>query len=111
MRILLCLNRDLMSNLALNLLRPALKGHAFDLVLSHGVARNAPRAPEIEAWQRLEHEIAEEGLFPLLDERRPAGEFQSFEGHARTSESDAPLSFVDINTDLGLDMYAASRPT
>src|SRR5215471_16791909 len=103
MRILLCLNRDLMSNLALNLLRPALNGHTFDLVLSHGVALNAPRAPEIEAWQRLEHEIIEDGLFPCLDERRPAGEFQSFEGHARTTESDALISFANINADLGLN--------
>jgi len=69
MRILLCLNRDLASNLALNLLWPALKGHAFDLVLSQGVARSAPRAPEIADWQRIEHEIVEGGLFPFLDAR------------------------------------------
>src|SRR5215831_10521285 len=101
MRILLCLNRDLMSNLALNLLWPALQGHSFDVVLSHGVARQAPRAPEIEAWQRIEHQIVEDGLFPLLDARKPAGEFRSFERLGQMSESGAPLSFTDINQDLG----------
>src|SRR6516162_4731158 len=102
MRILICLNRDLMSNLALNLLWPALEGHSFDVVLSHGVARQAPRAPEIEDWQRVEHQIVEDGLFPLLDARRPAGEFHSFERLAQKSESGAPLSFADINQDHGL---------
>jgi methionyl-tRNA formyltransferase len=110
MRILLCLNRDLMSNLALNLLWPALQGHVFDLVLSHGVARQAPRAPEIEAWQRIEHAIVEEGLFPLLDARRPAGEFQSFEQRASNSESGAPLSFVNLNRDHGLDYIRRFAP-
>src|SRR5215470_1299903 len=103
MRVLLCFNRDLMSNLALNLLWPALQGHNFDVVLSHGVARQAPRAPEIEAWQRIEHQIVEDGLFPLLDARRPAGEFRSFEQRASNSESGAPLSFVNLNRDHGLD--------
>ena len=109
MRILICLNHDLMSNLALNLLQPALKAHTFDLVLSHGVARKATRASEIEAWQRLEHQIVE-GLFPFLDERRPAGEFQSFEGSARSSQSGAPLSFANINADLGLAYVRGFAP-
>ena len=74
MRILLCLNRDIVSNLALNLIRPALEGHIFDLVLSHGVGTRAPRAPEIESWQRVERALVEDGLFPLLNARsRPDG--------------------------------------
>jgi methionyl-tRNA formyltransferase len=110
MRILLCLNRDLMSNLALNLLWPALDGHAFDLVLSHGVARSAPRAPEIEDWQRLEHAIVEEGLFPLLDASRPARKFQSFEQRAQLSESGTPLSFVNVNCDHGFGYVESFAP-
>ena len=102
MRILLCLNRDLMSNLALNLLWPALEGHVFDLVLSRGVARAAPRAPEIEDWQCIEHELVEGGLFALLNARGSGGGFKSFEQHALRSERGKVLAFANINRDDGL---------
>jgi len=110
MRILLCLNRDLASNLALNLLWPALKEHAFDLVLSQGVARSAPRAPEIADWQRIEHEIVEDGLFPFLDRRGNAGGFQSFEQLGLMSESGTPLAFANVNRDDGLDYVGRFAP-
>src|SRR5215472_6483697 len=99
MRILVCLNRDLMSNLALNLLRPALQGHVFDLVLSQGVARSAPRAREITAWQRVEHQVVEGGLFPLLNTRDSGSGFKSFEQHAAESESGKLLGFSNIDRD------------
>lgn len=102
MRILLCLNRDLMSNLALNLLGPALQGHVFDLVLSQGVARSAPRAPEIAAWQRIEHRLVEEGLFPLLNAGGESDGFRSFEQWAAISEGTRLLTFANINRDEGL---------
>jgi hypothetical protein len=44
MRILLCLNDDLMSNLALNLLWPALLGHEFEIILSRGIGGKNCRA-------------------------------------------------------------------
>jgi methionyl-tRNA formyltransferase len=102
MRILLCLNRDLMSNLALNLLWPALDGHVFDIVLSRGVAPSAPRAREIAEWQALEHRYVEGGLFPLLNARMVAGRFQSFEQCATASETGKPLGFANINRGDGL---------
>jgi methionyl-tRNA formyltransferase len=104
MRILLCLNRDLMSNLALNLLAPALDGHVFDIVLSSGIGKNtAPKASEIEHWGKLEQGLIEGGLFPLLEKKPPASApFQTFEQHARNSESARLLTFASINTGEGL---------
>src|SRR5262249_18924258 len=99
-----------MSNLALNLVWPALQGHAFDLVLSEGVALKAPRAPEIEEWQRVEHEIVEGGLFPLLNASGPSGGFQSFEQRARVSETGRPLAFANINRDDGLEHIRRFAP-
>lgn len=97
MRLLLCLNRDFMSNLALNLLWPALEGHTFDLILSRAVAPSAPRAPEIEEWQRAEHRIVEGGLFAYLNARGTDCEFQSFEQRALASASGRLLEFANID--------------
>ena len=102
MRILLCLNRDLMSSLALNLLWPALREHVFDIVLSRGVAPAAPRAPDIAAWQDLEHRYVEDGLFRLLNARGPTGKFRSFEQCGVKSESGKPRAFANINQNEGL---------
>src|SRR5580698_734788 len=111
MRILLCLNRDFMSNLALNQLWPALHNHEFDIVLSNGVGKNAPRATEIEEWGKLEKTLIEDGLFPLLDRRTPrAGQFQSFTQMARSSQSGIVREFASINRDEGLAYVQQFQP-
>lgn len=68
MRILCCLNRDLASNLALNLLLPALVPHTVRVGLTEQVGRTAVDEP----WQRRELRIAEQllpnlTLFPLVE--------------------------------------------
>jgi methionyl-tRNA formyltransferase len=68
MRILCCQNRDLASNLALNLLLPALARHTVRVVLTEQVGR--PRTDEPQ--QRRELRIAEQtfpntALFPLVE--------------------------------------------
>jgi methionyl-tRNA formyltransferase len=68
MRILCCLNRDLASNLALNLLLPALAHHTLRVGLTEQVGRTS----ENEPWQRRELRIAEQALpnltlFPLVE--------------------------------------------
>jgi len=68
MRILCCLNRDLASNLALNLLLPTLARHTVRVGLTERVGRAHPEEP----WQRRELRIAEqtfpnEALFPLVE--------------------------------------------
>ena len=68
MRILCCLNRDLASNLALNLLLPALERHTVTVGLTEQVGRTHADEP----WQRRELRIAEQAvpnltLFPLIE--------------------------------------------
>src|SRR5262245_40636530 len=68
MRILCCLNRDLASNLALNLLLPALAGHTVRV----GLTEQVGRTPADEPGQRRELRIAEQtlpklALFPLVE--------------------------------------------
>jgi len=111
MRILLCLNRDFISNIAFNRLRPALQGHAFDVVLSRGIGkRSAPRASELEAWSRLEQRLIEHGLYPLLDARPSEGKFQSFDRLAQASRSRNIMEFDDINRAAGLDHVRTFNP-
>jgi methionyl-tRNA formyltransferase len=68
MRILCCLNRDLASNLALNLLLPALARHTVRV----GLTEQVGRTPEDEPRQRRELRVAEQTLpnltlFPLVE--------------------------------------------
>ena len=68
MRILCCLNRDLASNLALNLLLPALARHTVRV----GLTEQVGRTPADEPRQRRELRIAEQAfpnlaLFPLVE--------------------------------------------
>lgn len=103
MRILLCLNRDFMSNLALNLLWEKLEGHAIDIVLSNGIGKkSSPKPPEIVEWQQLEHRLIEQGLFPLLESGKVTRGFRSFNQLAQTTVSKTIREFVDINQGEGL---------
>jgi methionyl-tRNA formyltransferase len=106
MRILLCLNRDFTSNIALNLLRPALDGHLIDIVLSKSIGKkSSSKAPAIEEWQRLENRFAEDGLFPLLEKSDPASSqnrFQSFNQLAQATVSEAVREFPSVNEGEGM---------
>lgn len=111
MRILLCLNDDLMSNLALNLLWPALLGNDFGIVLSRGIGgKSAVKAPQIERWQQLERELVVDGLYPLLKTSDAVGQFQSFDQLARASISKAVRVFASINRDDGLAYVRQFQP-
>ncbi|TLY64075.1 MAG: formyl transferase, partial [Gammaproteobacteria bacterium] len=70
MRILCCLNRDLASNIALNLLLPSLDGHDVRVGLSDRVG--SVNSPTAEAPDRRELRVAEQSLpnevlFPLIE--------------------------------------------
>jgi methionyl-tRNA formyltransferase len=101
MRILLCLNRDFMSNIALNRLQDALAGHIIDIVLSKGIGKkSSPKAPAIEQWQQLEKQLIENGLFPLLEKPglNPRHSwFQSFNQLAQATVSKTIREFSNIN--------------
>src|SRR2546421_640653 len=70
MRILCCLNRDLASNIALNLLLPSLDGHDVRVGLTDRVGSG--NSPTTEAAARRELRLAEQSLpnevfFPLIE--------------------------------------------
>jgi methionyl-tRNA formyltransferase len=112
MRILLCLNRDFISNLALNQLWPALRNHEFDIFLSNGIGRkNAAKAATIEEWGKLEKALIEDGLFPLLDRRTPkTGQFLSFTQMAQSSQSGIVREFASLSRDEGLAYVQQFQP-
>lgn len=64
MKIIICLNNDLISNIALNLLRYTLLEHEVQIFLSNGVG-----SPEkgVEEIKLLEQSLPCDFLFPLLD--------------------------------------------
>jgi methionyl-tRNA formyltransferase len=113
MRILCCLNRDLASNLALNLLLPALVRHTVRIVLTEQVGRS----PVDEPHQRRELRIAEQilpnlTLFPLV-ERAALGDT----GHRNFTFTEIqrlrgiPVdSLVDPNRAPGLDLVRSFAP-
>lgn len=114
MRILLCLNRDFMSNIALNQLQDALAGHAVDIVLSKGIGKmSSPKAPEIEQWKSLENRLIENGLYPLLEKSGPTSphrRFQSFNQLARATVSKTTREFSNINEAEGLAYVRQFNP-
>lgn len=104
MRLLLCINRDFLSNWALNHLRPALVKHEFAIVLSHGIGKqSSPKALEIVKWGQEEKELFETGLCRLLAHRTNlTDQFGSFEQFARMSQCFGVVQFKNINEDDGL---------
>jgi methionyl-tRNA formyltransferase len=114
MRILLCLNRDFMSNIALNQMRDALAGQIIDIVLSKGIGKkSSPKAPAIEQWQQLESRLIEDRLFPLLEkpsETSTHNWFQSFNQLAKFTASKTMREFSNINEGEGLAYVRQFEP-
>lgn len=114
-RILCCLNRDLASNVALNLLLPALAGHEVRVGLTERVGRVATPADEPFARQELraaEQAFPNEVLFPLLDAAaRPLlpGRYLSF--HEITRHHGIPVGALNNpNVGEGLEAVRAYAP-
>lgn len=113
MRILCCLNRDLASNLALNLLLPTLARHTVRV----GLTAQVGRTPADEPRQRRELRIAEQtlpnqALFPLV-ERTAQGD----RGQRNLTFAEIPRlrgipvdSLADPNTGPGLDLVKSFAP-
>jgi methionyl-tRNA formyltransferase len=76
MRILLCLNRDLFSNVALNLLMPSLEGHDVELAFSQGVGKPGLWLSQIGFMER---DFPFDCFFPLLAGCERRGRFLAFE--------------------------------
>jgi len=100
MRILACLNRDLPSNLALNLLLPTLAGHTVRVGLSErvgsvgGIDEPRERAELRAAEQQLPNEL----LFPLI------------EGANLPDDGSRRLTFAEMERHRGIEVAAFSDP-
>jgi methionyl-tRNA formyltransferase len=113
MRILCCLNRDLASNLALNLLLPALARHTVWV----GLTEQVGRTPEDEPRQRRELRIAEQALpnltlFPLVERAALSDRSQRNLTFAEIHRlRGIPVdSLVDPNRASGLDLVKSFAP-
>lgn len=101
MRILCCLNRDLASNLALNLLLPTLARHEVRVGLTERVGK--PPAAEAEPPARaqlrqVEQQLPNEILFPLLERA-------NLHDDARRH-----LTFAEIERHRGIRIDSLSNP-
>jgi methionyl-tRNA formyltransferase len=113
MRILCCLTRDLASNLALNVLLPALTRHTVRVILAEQVGRT----PTYEPPQRRELRMAEQtwpnlALFPLVERVAQGGRSSrnlTFTEIER--QRGIPVDgLVDPNSAAGLDLVKSFAP-
>lgn len=100
MKILCCLNEDVVSNVALNLLLPSLAGHDVRIVVSERVGSG--RSSVEEPRQRIELRFAEQGLprdvvFPSIE-------------RAAYEDRDRYLTFAEIQRIRGLAVERVSNP-
>ncbi len=113
MRIAFLANRDVESNLALNLLLPALARQEACVFLSERVGGSASRAAAAPPAAMLgqlafvEQDLWNRAAFPLLDAAPRAGAFLSFEGMRRRGIPVEPLA--SAKTAEGLRALAAAR--
>ena len=114
MRILVCLNRDLASNVALNLLLPALAGHEVKVALTERVGTSvlADEPPGRAELRTAEQTLPNEVLFPmveraaLLDDGRRYLTFGEIERHRGIPVQ--PL--LNPNAPPGLELVEAFAP-
>lgn len=101
MRILCCLNRDLASNIALNLLLPALARHQVCIGLTERVGNpqlEADEPPERRELRAAEQRLPNEVLFPLVDASNQPDDGQRF------------LTFAEIARHRGIRVMPLSTP-
>ena len=109
MRITLLTNRDLASNIALNLLLPTLSdGHELEVCCSSSVGTPSAH-PDIEILQFLEQTLPNDLLFPLIDSQAHQGELLTFQGLERYLNS--PIRSLNYpNSPEGLRVVSATAP-
>ncbi|MEW5918768.1 MAG: formyl transferase [Gemmatimonadota bacterium] len=110
MRILCCVNRDLASNHALNLLLPQLHGHSTRIILSDRVGRPGAFPAHLRALNLLEQGVPNEIVFPLA-ERCIArdGRWLTFAELAE-QYAQAPATILDLNAGEGARVLGEFAP-
>lgn len=100
MRILCCVNRDLASNQALNLLLPDLDDHSVRVVLSERVGQRPPAAA-LQPLRIVEQDLPLQVLFPYVEAHVDrAGRWLTFNELAQHCEGNVPR-IADVNTEEG----------
>ncbi|WP_461210168.1 formyl transferase [Desulfocurvus sp. DL9XJH121] len=111
MKLVLCVKRDILGNVALNRLAPALAAHEVTVLLSDKVMPEE-RAPGVPADQLFfERDLAVDHLFPALDAAPglPDAELLTFSGLAR--RHGMPMDIVrNINAPETVDRLRALAP-
>lgn len=114
MRILCCLNRDLASNVALNLLLPTFAQHEVRVVLTEKVGTPASHEePTGRKELRLaEQQLPNETLFPLIERAAFADDGQRYLtfGEIARHRDIRVEALPDPNTDTALTMISAFAP-
>jgi len=113
MRILCCLNRDLASNFALNLLWPTLAAHELLIGLTERVGQAATTEPRGRVELRTaEQSLPNEVLFPLVEEAgRPdrGGRHLTF-GEIERHRAARCVPLANPNSGEGLELVRAFAP-
>jgi methionyl-tRNA formyltransferase len=121
MRILCCLNRDLASNLAVNLLLPTLARHDVRIGLTERVGAVADQSEPVERRElrAAEQTYPNEVLFPLVDQARAPDDgvryltFAEIERHRGIPVQPLPslntASGLQFAQDFGPDLIVAIR--
>jgi methionyl-tRNA formyltransferase len=108
-RILCCVNRDLASNHALNLLLPELHEHAVRVVLSERVGQRPPPAG-LQPLRIVEQDLPLHVLFPYVEAHVDrAGRWLTFSEFAEHCEGQVPRA-ADLNTGDGAALLHGFAP-
>ena len=109
MRITLLTNRDLASNIALNLLLPALSdGHELEVCCSSSVGTPSAH-PDLATLRFLEQTVPNDLLFPLIDAQAHEGELLTFQVLERYLNS--PVRSLNTpNSPEGLKVVSETVP-
>ena len=115
MRILCCLNRDLASNIALNLLLPAFRNHQVCVGLTERVGQARPHAEEPAERRQLriaEQQLPNEVLFPLIERASLPDDGVRYLTFAEVERYRGirVVSLPDPNTGEGLEAIQKFRP-
>ena len=109
MRITFLTNLDLASNVALNLLLPALStAHDLELMCSSSVGKPSTH-PELAALTFLEQTLPNDLIFPMVDTQKNTGELLTFHGLERYLTS--PMRVLNApNSEQGLRLLSDKTP-
>ena len=112
MKITVLANRDLHSNIALNLLQPLWEQHELTVLMSDGVGTPSGdyEVPaDLSHLRFLEQQLFNEVISPLARQQLAGGRFLTFDEIASNGDEVSTLA-SSINEGAGLDTLLASEP-